>query len=161
MYTCIIDWLCLGQWHPWKGALERGSECRVSTSNKRAHHIKMQFSRLHFECRCRPNFTLSARCQVKIWASDLCRNNPFMGPIPQLPWKCRRSSESVPTGIGKREKGHEWSSKTKSSTNKSISYQCFHFKKSCLKADQMDSRTMSLLMSTKTLLRFHRVMCCK
>ncbi len=37
--------------------------------------------RLNFECRCRPNFTLSAQCRVKNLVNVLCRNNPFHGPL--------------------------------------------------------------------------------
>ncbi len=59
------------------------AQCRFENEN-----VKCQDSFNHWilfspcspECRCQPNFTLSAQCRVKNLVNVRCRNNPFHGP---------------------------------------------------------------------------------
>ena len=47
---------------------------------------------LNFECRRRPNLTLSTQCRVKNLVNVRCRNNPFHGPFISIEWFPRESA---------------------------------------------------------------------
>ncbi len=91
-------------------ALERGGQCRVSTSNILQFRVStwksqcrvsswynyyilvvftsifLSFGRwvssvgVNFECRCRAFFSLNVGCRMKNFGNVGCRNNPFHGP---------------------------------------------------------------------------------